>query len=241
MDLKQLKKELLSHYKYRIELHAHTSPASGCSQVKPKDMVETYKKLGYDAVTITNHFMYLNDGKEKEKYIDAFLYDFEQTKKYGDELGLKVYLGAEIRFTEDNNDYLVFGVNKKMLSEIYDLLPYGIENFRKIYAMPDSLLIQAHPMRDGIRTIDTALIDGMEVFNLHPGHNSRVGMTSVYAKENNISIIIAGSDFHHPNRNHEGVSALMGAYLPYDTFELAKLIKKGDYLLEVGRNNIIIP
>lgn len=241
MYLKELKSNLLSQYKYQIELHAHTSPVSGCSQVTPKAMVETYKNLGYDAVAITNHFMYQQNGTAKEDYIKAFLNDFTQTKKYGDEQGLKVYLGAEIRFTENDNDYLIFGIDEKMLSEIYDLLTQGIKNFRKNYAMPDSVFIQAHPMRDGMQTVDASLLDGMEVFNMHPVHNSRVGLASVYAKENRIPIIIAGSDFHHPNRNHEGVSALRGAYLPEDSFELASLLKKGDYLLEVGRNNIIIP
>lgn len=241
MNLNGLKCELLSQYKYQIELHAHTSPVSGCSQVTPKAMVETYKNLGYDAVAITNHFMYQQNGTSKEDYIKIFLNDFEQAKKYGDEQGLKVYLGAEIRFTENDNDYLIFGIDGKMLSEIYDLLPYGIENFRKNYAMQDSVFIQAHPMRNGMQEVEPSLLDGMEVFNLHPAHNSRVGMASVYAKENKIPIIIAGSDFHHPNQNHEGVSALRGAYLPEDSFGLALLLKSGDYLLEVGRNNIIIP
>lgn len=241
MDLKELKSNLLSRYKYQIELHAHTSPVSGCSQVTPKEMAETYKKLGYDAVAITNHFMYQHNRISKEEYIDAFLYDFEQTKKYGDELGLKVYLGAEIRFTENDNDYLIFGINKEMLLEIYDLLPLGIENFRKTYDMPDGVFLQAHPMRDGMQKVDAALLDGIEVFNLHPGHNSKVGLASVYAKENNFSVVIAGSDFHHPNQRHEGVSAMRGASLPEDSFELATLLKSGDYLLEIGRNNIVIP
>ncbi len=241
MDLKELKSDLLSKYKYQIELHAHTFPVSGCSQVTPKEMAETYKELGYDAVAITNHFMYQHNNSSKEEYIDAFLYDFQQTQKYGEELGLKVYLGAEIRFTENDNDYLIFGISKKMLLEIYDLLPLGIENFRKTYDMPDSVFIQAHPKRNGIQNVDAALLDGIEVFNLHPGHNSKVGLASVYAKENNISMIIAGSDFHHPNQSHEGVAALRGAYLPEDSFELATLIKSGDYLLEIGRNNIVIP
>lgn len=241
MNLKELKNELLSHYKYQIELHAHTCPVSECSQVSPKEMVDTYKKLGYDAVAITNHFMYQHNRIPKEEYIHTFLYDFEQAKKHGDEIGLKVYLGAEIRFTENNNDYLIFGINKEMLSKIYDLLPEGIENFRKNYPMPDSVFIQAHPMRDGMQNIDTSLLDGIEAFNMHPSHNSKVGLASVYAKENNISMIIAGSDFHNPNRNFEGVSALRGTYLPEDTYELAKLLRIGDYLLEIGRNNIIIP
>lgn len=241
MNLRELKSEILSQYKYQIELHAHTSPVSACSQVTPRDMVETYKKLGYDGVVITNHFMYQRNGCTKEEYLEAFVLDYEQAKQYGDEVGLKVYLGAEIRFTEWDNDYLIFGIDKKMLSEIYDLLPFGIENFRKNYAMPDSVFIQAHPMRNGMKLFDPSLLDGMEVFNLHPNHNSKVGIASVYAHENNIPIIIAGSDFHEPNKNHEGVAALRGAYLPEDSFELAELLKKGDYLLEIGRNNIVIP
>ncbi len=167
--------------------------------------------------------------------------DFEETKKHGDESGIKVYLGAEIRFTECDNDYLIFGINKEMLFEIYDLLPFGLENFRKNYAMPNSVFVQAHPMRDGMQTIDTGLLDGIEVFNMHPGHNSRVGIASVYAKANNSSIVTAGSDFHHPNRNHEGVAALRSACLPNDSFGIAELLKNGEYLLEIGRNNIVIP
>lgn len=241
MNLKELKREILSQYKYQIELHAHTWPVSDCSRVSPKEMVQTYKELGYDAITITNHFMYQRNGRTKEEYLDAFLRDYEEAKKYGDKLGLKVYLGAEIRFTEWDNDYLIFGLDERMLSEIYDLLPYGVENFRKNYPMPDSVFVQAHPMRDGMKIYDVSLLDGMEVFNLHPNHNSKVGIASVYAHDNNIPIIIAGSDFHEPNKNHEGVAALRGSYLPEDTFELAKLLRSGDYLLEIGRNNIIIP
>lgn len=241
MDIRNLKNQLLSQYKYQIELHAHTSPVSGCSQIKPKDMVETYKNLGYDAVVITNHFIYNHKGLPKEEYIDLFMSNFEETEKYGSELGLKVFLGAEIRFTENNNDYLIFGINREMLSDIYDLLPNGVENFRKNYSMPDSLFIQAHPFRDHMVTVDPAILDGIEVFNMHPGHNSKIGIASVYADSKDINIITAGSDFHHPNLNHEGVSALRCAYLPKDSFELARLIKSGDYLLEIGRSNIIIP
>ncbi|MBR3767158.1 MAG: PHP domain-containing protein [Clostridia bacterium] len=241
MDIKKLKKELIKEYKYQIELHAHTSPASGCSQISPKEMAETYKNLGYDAVTIANHFVHEYHGLSKEEVIDRFLNDFEETKKYGEEIGIKVYLAAEIRFNENDNDYLVFGVDKKMLSEIYDLLPYGIENFRKTYKIPESVFIQAHPFREGMEKVDPSLLDGIEVYNMHPNHNSKVGLAAVYAKENNFPIITAGSDFHHPNRCHEGVSAIRSNILPENSFDLAALLKSGDYLLEVGRNNIVLP
>lgn len=241
MNLKELKSRLDSEYKYRIELHAHTSPMSGCSEVSPEQMVDIYKSLGYDAVTITNHFIFEHDSRPKNKYIEDFIKNFEETKEYGEENGLKVYFAAEIRFTGNVNDYLLFGVNREILSEVYDLLPFGLENFRKNYPMPKSILIQAHPNRDSMTPVDPTLLDGIEVFNMHPGHNARLGITSVHAKQNGISIITAGSDFHHLNRGHEGVAAIRSRILPKDSFELASLLKSRDYLLEIGRNNIILP
>lgn len=239
MDLKTLKTELSEHYKYRIELHAHTTPASGCSQITPKEMVETYKFLGYDAIAVTNHFMF-SDKVPTDEYVKRFLADFTDTKRYGDELGLKVYLGAEIRFIGNINDFLIFGINEKMLCEIYELLPFGIENFREKYPMPQSVFIQAHPMRSGIDRMPPHLVDGMEVFNMHPGHNSRIGQAALYAHKEKYGIITAGSDFHHPNVDHEGLAAIRSNYLPDDTFGVAELLRSGDYLLEVGRGNIIL-
>lgn len=240
MNMYKLKSQILSEYKYKIELHAHTFPASGCSEISPKVLVETYKKLDYDAVTVTNHFVW-DKNACKEEYIDRFLNDFYETQKHGNDLGLKVYLGAEVRFTENGNDYLVFGVDKKMLEEIYDFLPYGVENLRKNCDMKSSVFIQAHPMRNGMEMIDTDLLDGIEVYNMHPNHNSRVGLAALYAKKENISIITAGSDFHHANQNHEGLAALRVSQLPNDSFELANLIKEQNYFLEIGRRTILFP
>ncbi len=241
MNPKNLKKKLMSKYKHRIELHAHTNPASSCSEVSPKELVRIYKELGYDAITITNHFIYGFAGRNKEDCVNTILEDYKEAEKYGEELGIKVYLGAEIRFTENINDYLIYGVDQQKLGEIYDLLPNGIEYFRKNYDMPRSVFLQAHPFRDGMERVSPDLLDGIEVFNLHPGHNSRVGLASVLALENNHKIITAGTDFHHTQRGHEGITALRCHQLPKDSFGLAKLLKSGDYLLETGRNNIIIP
>ena len=240
MDLKDLKEQLFEQYCYRIELHAHTTPASGCSDVTPKELVEIYKDLGYDAINLTNHFSFSNN-LSKEEYVTKFLKDFKEAKKYADALGIKVYLSAEIRFTENANDYLVFGVDHKMLGEIYDLLQDGVENFRKKYPMPESVFVQAHPNRNGMEKVSPELLDGIEVFNMHPNHNSRVGLTALQAKRENIAIITAGTDFHHKNCNHEGLSALRAKWLPDDAFGIAKLLKSGDYLMEIAGENVVIP
>ena len=116
MNVQALKTELCARYPYRMELHAHTKPVSSCSEVLPCELVETYKQLGYDAITVTNHFM-RTDRFTRDEYIDWYLNDYEETKRYGETVGLKVYLGAEIRFTENINDYLVFGVDRTILED----------------------------------------------------------------------------------------------------------------------------
>ncbi len=241
MDTKALKNSLLQEYKYRTELHAHTSPASSCSEIPPEDLVVIYKELGYDAVTVANHFSYEYQDSTKEQVIDRFFSDFETAKKKGEEIGINVILAAEIRFEENENDYLIYGVTRKMMEEIYDLLAFGVDNFRKVYSMPDSVFLQAHPFRDDMEAVNPLILDGIEVFNMHPNHNSRVGIASVYAKEQQFPIITAGSDFHHKNRKHEGVSAILTKTLPSESFDIAKILKSGNYLLETGRSNIIIP
>ena len=240
MNLQTLKYELNSIYKYRIELHAHTSPASSCSEVTPKELLDTFKNVDYDAIVITNHFQHQGDKMTKKEYLDFYMKDFYEAKAYGEEIGIKIILGTEIRFTENSNDYLIFGVNPEMLSEIYDLLPFGVDNFRKIYKMENSLFIQAHPFRDGIKKVDPKILDGIEVYNLHPHHNGRVGQAALYAKENNFKVITAGTDFHHPNLGHEGLAALKAKFIPEDSFSLAELLKSNDYLYEAGRNNLIL-
>ena len=237
---KQVKEQLQEKYPYRIEMHAHTTPASGCSEITPPVMVQTYRGLDYAAIILTNHFMYQGDKRTREEYVDRYLADYEQTKSLGEAVGLKVYLGAEIRFAENTNDYLIYGVDRDLLLTVYDYLPKGLEAFRKELAMPKSVFVQAHPLRQNIVSVDPALLDGYEAFNMHPGHNSRVGMASVFAGEHSRLIVTGGSDFHHPNRGHEGVAAMRAPRLPKDSWDVAALLRSQDYLLEIGRNHLVL-
>ena len=99
---------MLDKYKYKTELHSHTCPVSSCSEITPKVLVEQYKSHGYDAVTVTNHFSFCPQRERKEK-IKKFLDDYYLACETGKECGIDVLFGAEIRFTENDNDYLVFG------------------------------------------------------------------------------------------------------------------------------------
>ena len=197
LNLSKIKDELRKEYKYKIEAHAHTAPISQCGEASVEEVINTYASLGYDAVVITNHFIsnyhYMN-GVSVEKGIQKYLSDYYEAVKIGEKKNMKVLLGAEIRFPGSGNDYLIYGVEESMLLEIYNLLPEGIENFRKNYSMPNSLFLQAHPFRDGMIEVDPSLLDGYEIFNMHPDHNGRLAVATMHAKVNNKEIVTVYRD-----------------------------------------------
>ena len=88
----------IQDYKYKIELHAHTKPVSGCSSIRPERMVEIIKELGCDAVVITNH---CRTGSDKN-FAEHYLNDYRRTKEAGDKCGLNVILGMELYASGDD-------------------------------------------------------------------------------------------------------------------------------------------
>ncbi len=244
-SLNDIKKYILKEYKYRTELHAHTSPVSTCADFSPEEVVKKYAELGLDSVAITNHYTYdyrvsrFTEEPGAKLFAKWFLKDFLDAKKAGEKYGINVILGAEIRFEENHNDYLVYGIDQNILEEIYDALPKGIAEFKKNEAFKDVLIIQAHPYRNGMTDIDSSFIDGMEIFNMHTGHNGRNAKTIERAKADKIKVLTIGSDYHH--EGGAGIGVIRTKKPIKDTFELVKVLKKGDYVFDVHNDVIILP
>ncbi len=230
---KKVTEEFKNLYPYRLELHAHSSPASGCSEVSADELVRVFKEAGYDGIALTNHFISDTEHSEsKEKAIEKFKKDLYIAHETGEKLGIKVYTGAELRFyKESDNDYLFFGYETDELPEIFDWLNTDLETFVKGYKKENSLLIQAHPFRNNMMRIDPTLVDAMEAYNVHQNHNGRVAVASLYAAEHG-KIMTVGSDYHHPN--FEGISATRTKVLPKDESELISIIKNEDFIMEIG-------
>ncbi len=225
--------DITKAYKYRIELHAHTSPVSGCSEIPPVQMIELLQAQGYDAVMITNHFAPGNGFWNTEDPIATYLADYQATKEAGEKAGIKVYLGVEFRFAENSNDYLFIGkVTEEFLRKMAGQLDMGIDAFYEKYHGPNHLILQAHPFRNGMIKVNPASLDGIESMNLHPNHNSRVAKATKYALENRFSVMTIGTDLHHVG--HEGLAATRTKTLPADETELVALLRSRDYLFEVG-------
>lgn len=228
----------IEKYCYKTELHLHTSPASACSEVLPQTAVERYAKLGYHSIVICNHFFEgMRFREDKQKCIDAYLADYDLAVEAGEQYGINVILGCEIRFTENANDYLLFGIDREFLGVAYESLNMGIEEFSKQFRQKNHLLIQAHPFRNGMTEVSPEYLDGIETFNMHPNHNSRVAFAAQYARKHQL-LPTAGTDFHHPG--HEGLAALLTEKEMKTSRDIVDLVRSRDYIFEIG-GSIVLP
>ncbi len=237
MNLKELKQDILAKYPYRIELHAHSLPASRCSDVSPEELVDIYHKAGFDALALTNHFL---SSLMERGGIEVFLEDYERAVRHAASYGMRVFLCAELRFEECPNDYLLYGVDREILERAAEFFDKGLAAFVKEGKDERSLLLQAHPFRKNMELIDPELVDGFETFNFHSGHNSAPATAVHHAVKHGKEILTAGTDYHQPSRQNPAV-ALRTDRLPEDSFELAELLRSGNYCFEMEDQTIILP
>ena len=237
MVKKENEKMDFSKYKYHIECHAHTKPVSRCSEIEPKRLVDVYNLIGYDTVVITNHFDPYWLGFSKKDAVKKYLEGYEQTRDYAQKTTkMKIILGMEIRFTENVNDYMVYGIDEEFVEKCYDYLDGTIEKFYKSMKNDKNVILQAHPFRNNMVLADKRYIDGIEAFNMHPGQNSRVSFACKYLKENKDMLTCGGTDYHH--EGHEGSISLVSEFLPENSFDIAKIIKSRDFIFDIHGNKI---
>ena len=238
------KQDFLKTYPHKLELHAHSMPVSPCCNCPMERCLELYAQKEVEAICLTNHFYPdspIFAGKDKKDCIDAYLRDYEMLKDLAKPYGIRILLGCEIRFAENNNDYLIYGVDRAILEEAFDYLPFDLAIYRSHVKLPDSLFIQAHPFRDGIVLADPALLDGIETVNCHPSHNGRNSSSAAYAKEKGFEICTGGTDFHHDRPYYAATVLTLSKTVPETSFELARLLREKDYVFLLGGNHIVIP
>jgi predicted metal-dependent phosphoesterase TrpH len=184
---------------YRFDTHVHTSESSFCGKVAGAEVARLYKEAGYQGVVITDHFhsFFFNEFPELSWHdkVSLYLSGYRAALEEGKAIGLCVLLGMEIRFPESINDYLVYGFDESFLFENHNLHKVGLVRFRDITREKGIRIYQAHPFRDDMERVNPQLLDGVEVFNGHRGHNSRNHLAWEYAVEHSLRMI-AGSDCH---------------------------------------------
>lgn len=229
----------IKKYKYKYDLHVHTSPVSTCADFSPRDTVEKYASLGFCGFVLTNHFTPVGAQRHPslKDFVSYYLNDYYETKKAGEKAGLDIMLGMEIRFPENTNDYLVYGICEEDLYHAAEYLKSDYNTFYKEFKSASNVIIQAHPFRSSAVLCDLDYVDGIEVFNMHPGHNSRIAAAAKLAKENPHLLITGGTDFHH--EGHEGMCAVCSQHRIIDSFKMAQLISSRDFVFDIWGTKII--
>ncbi|MBP3495594.1 MAG: hypothetical protein J6K52_05235 [Clostridia bacterium] len=216
---------------FKTELHCHSNSVSECARVSNNDIIEKFTGAGYTTLVLANHF-----NKGTMRYLKCETYD-EFVTKYIDGYNslkndakgiLNVLLGLELRFSQNINDYLLFGATEAFLRSVPDIFDMGVESFHKIASENGCLLIQAHPFRNGMTVTRPDMIDGVEVFNGHFGHDSRNDIANMWADKFSL-IKTSGTDFHYKE-----VPANAGIYTENEITSmdmLVDILKNGKYTL----------
>ncbi len=214
--------------KYKYDLHCHTSPVSFCAVHSVKDIINTYIKNGYNGVVITNHinaqtFMEQPTSRWKD-LMEYFLSDYREALKVA-KGKLTVLLGAEIRFHENANDYLLYGVDEEFLLKHEHMTHVGVKAFSKLARENGVLLFQAHPFRNGMTITRPELLDGIETYNAHPRHDSRNELAELWKEKYNL-LCSAGSDTH---RTDDIGSGILTDIEIKDNQTLIEVLKSGNF------------
>lgn len=197
---------------YKFETHAHTSETSPCGKVPAARLVADYAEQGYSGVVITDHFCssvferFYAEGQTWNDVIDRYLRGFRAAKEAAP-AGFTVLLGAEIRFIDTENDFLLFGIDEDFLRGSYPLISMTQDEFGAVKkSLGDFLFFQAHPFRSMCSPLNPEYLDGVEVFNGNFRHNSRNSDALAFARENSL-LGTSGSDFHQPeDLAHGGIT-----------------------------------
>ena len=218
---------------YLYDPHTHTKETSQCGRLPAADVVDRYVRNGFAGLVVTDHLHpeYLSriDTEHNwDKVIDHYLSGYRAAKVRGDQVGLHVILGAELRFPENDNDYLVYGIDEQWLrSNPYVCCMSAREFYEKFHHQ--LLIIHAHPYRNGNMTVFEDAVHGTELINAHPRHENHNDLALELCRRHPDYYRLAGSDTHE-----SGDEARAGVLLPApvtDSFAYKHMIETHQFQL----------
>ncbi|MBQ3101064.1 MAG: PHP domain-containing protein [Clostridia bacterium] len=223
---------------YKYEMHLHTSEGDNYADFSGAECVKMYRDAGYAGMVVTNHYeprffeWYADElkGADHRGIIDRFLRGYYNARNEGEKLGFTVLAGAEVRFTDSENDYLVYGVDEDFFYKapllhlldgpkgLIDILPQG------------ACVVQAHPFRNNMTVRDPGILFGVEAYNgeMEPFRNVMAKTFAAYYTKP----MTSGSDFHVAEDFAKG--GIATARRITTPAELCDLLRSGDYELIEG-------
>jgi predicted metal-dependent phosphoesterase TrpH len=178
-----------------METHLHTKTGSSCGLVSPGEIPDLYKKAGYGAIVVTDHY-YKKTINEYSKSADAWLEGYRKVRRAGKEAGIKVFLGMELRLDSiDVDDFLVYGLDEEFIKNNEKIYQLSLAEMFEFLDSNGFLIYQAHPFREENTVRDPGFMHGIEVFNGKQRQENNNERAEAHAKEHSL-LQISGSDFH---------------------------------------------
>lgn len=219
---------------YKTELHCHSAHISTCAHATHEQVIESYVRAGYTTIVSTEHINPWTFPRELEEStwgdrLNYFMDAYEHFLRAA-EGKLHILLGAEIRFMRENNsDYLVYGLSREFLTALGDPRHIrGIGVLSKIVRENGCMIYQAHPFRPDMMITDPKILDGIEVANMSPWHNSHNDIAKAWALANGLPGI-SGTDYHNSDHNPRGGIMTEAPITSND--ELLAVLRSGEYEL----------
>ncbi len=229
--MKGSRKNIMNGFLY--DPHTHTSETSRCGHLPAAEVVDRYVKQGFTGLVVTDHLHpeYLSRIDTQHNWdavMDHYLSGYRASKKRGDEVGFDVILGAELRFPENDNDYLVYGIDEQWLrSNPYMCCMSAVEFFAKFH--DQVLIIHAHPYRDGNKEVFESAVHGSEIINGNPRHENGNELALDLCRRHPGFFRLAGSDTHQAG--DEGQAGIILPERVKDSFAYKKMIETMNFKL----------
>ncbi len=215
---------------WKVETHAHTAEVSLCGKMPAAQMVRAVKDAGYDAVIVTDHYTpeFFENAQSGADYAQRLVCDYyagyRAAHEEGERIGLKVFPALEVRIAAGPEDYLIYGVTPEELVDLGCLAFLPLEKLlEKVHSTKNGLLLQAHPFREYLTCQAPERMDGVEVCNANPRHDSHNDRALAFAKANGL-LMSAGSDVHQVG-DAGGAGVLCPPFR--DIAEFARLLAAG--------------
>ena len=181
------------------------------AHLSARELVRLYHNAGYDGMVITDHYierfytLWFPEevaGLTHQQQVTRWLKGFRTAREEGEKIGFTVLPGAEVRFDNCPNDYLLYGVHEDFFYTVPRL--NELNSLEKLLTlMPTgACVVQAHPFRDDMVVRRPQGLFGMEVFNggTSPFRNE---LARQFAQHYGLTQT-SGSDIHDMSRLAKG-------------------------------------
>ena len=186
-------------HRHLIETHSHTAVVSPCGHLSPQELVSAYVNLGYSVLIVTDHLTawlpILRGAESWAEVVERYYSGYRAVSAAAAGEPLTVLPAFELTSnTEPAHDFLIYGIDERRLREIPDIWDRPMDEVKRTAEQMGALVFQAHPYR--LTTpADPEVVDGIEIYNANPRHDSRNHLAARFADEHDL-MRISGSDAH---------------------------------------------